>query len=132
MKKQTRYLLVSVLVSLCTVVAAGAQENMTNVDSSVFGTPERTQAVFRHESHNEKAKIDDCNTCHHVFKDGKKLEDASSEDRRCSDCHGLTSSGGAPSLRNAFHRNCKGCHEKSGKGPVMCGECHLKEAIDSE
>jgi hypothetical protein len=126
MKKQTRCLLVSVLVSLCAVVVAGAQEDMTNIDSSVFENPERTRAVFRHDSHNEKAGIDACNECHHVFKDGKKLEDASSEDRRCADCHGPAASGKTPSLRKAFHLNCRGCHEKSGKGPVMCGECHLK------
>ena len=126
MKKQSLYLLVSVLVSGCMLMVAGAQENMTAVDNSVFVKPERSQAVFRHESHNEKAKIDDCNTCHHVFKAGKKLEDASSEDKRCSDCHGPTNSGGTPSLRKAFHFNCRGCHEKSIKGPVMCGECHIK------
>jgi hypothetical protein len=127
MKKQTRYLLVSVLVSLCAVVVAGAQEDMTSVDNSVFGKPERSQAVFRHDSHNEKAKIDDCNTCHHVYKDGKKQADESSEDKLCSDCHALGDAGRTPSLRKAFHLNCRGCHEKSGKGPVMCGECHLKD-----
>jgi hypothetical protein len=107
-------------------VVAGAQENMTAVDSTAFGNPERSQAVFRHESHNEKAKIEACNECHHVVEDGKKLEDVSSEDQRCSDCHALANSGQVPSLRKAFHLNCKGCHEKSGKGPVMCGECHIK------
>ena len=127
MKKQSLYLLVSILVPLCILVVAGAQENMTAVDNSVFGKPERTQVGFRHESHNEKAKIDACNACHHVVKDGKALENESSEDKRCLDCHGLKDSGRTPSLRKAFHFNCKGCHEKSGKGPVMCGECHLKE-----
>lgn len=129
MKKLLPYLLVSVLVPLYILAAAGAQENMTIVDNSVFTKPERTRAVFRHESHNETAKIDDCNTCHHVFKDGKKLEDESSEDRRCSDCHGLSDSGKTPALRKAFHVNCRGCHETSGKGPLMCGECHLKADV---
>ena len=126
MKKQSLYLLVSVLVSGFMLMVSGAQENMTAVDNAIFGKPERTQSVFRHDSHNEKAIIDDCNECHHVVKDGKKLENESSEDKRCQDCHSLTDSGRTPSLRKAFHINCKGCHEKSGKGPVMCGQCHIK------
>lgn len=126
MKRQILPLLVSVLVPLCMLMVAGAQENMTAVDNSVFGKPERTQAVFRHDSHNERAGIDACNECHHVYQDGKKLDDASSEDKRCSDCHDLADAGRTPSLRKAFHFNCRGCHEKSAKGPVMCGECHLK------
>ena len=36
MKKQFLYLLVSALVPLCHLVVAGAQENMTAVDNSVF------------------------------------------------------------------------------------------------
>jgi hypothetical protein len=124
MKKQVLFLLVSVLVPLCLPGVSGAQENMTAVDNRVFEKPERTPAVFRHESHNEKARIDNCNECHHVMKDGKKMEDESSEDKRCSDCHGLSESGDSPSLRKAFHLNCRGCHEKTRKGPVMCGECH--------
>jgi hypothetical protein len=127
MKKQALSLLISVLASVCISAAACAQDNMTAVDNRVFEKPERTRAVFRHESHNERAKIDVCNECHHVMKDGKKLEHESSEDKRCSDCHGLADSGETPSLRKAFHLNCRGCHEKSGKGPVMCGECHPKE-----
>ena len=113
MKKQIRYLLVSILVALCTVFVSGT------VDSSFFGKTERSQVVFQHELHNEKAKIDACNKCHHVF-------DNFLEDRHCSDCHGLRDTGGISSLRKAFHLQCKGCHEKSSKGPVTCGQCHLK------
>jgi hypothetical protein len=29
-------------------------------------------------------------------------------------------------LAKAFHLNCKGCHEQRGKGPIMCGQCHVK------
>jgi hypothetical protein len=31
-----------------------------------------------------------------------------------------------PGLTKAFHTNCKGCHENKNKGPVMCGECHVR------
>lgn len=127
MNRQVVFLLVSVLVPLCIWGIVCAQENMTSVDNRVFEKSERTRAVFRHESHNEKAAITACNECHHVMKDGKKLEDESSEDKQCADCHGLSESASTPSLRKAFHLNCRGCHEKSGKGPVMCGQCHPRE-----
>ena len=129
MKRQILCLLVLLLVSLCGLMTSGAQEDMTAVDNTVFGKPQRTRAVFRHDAHNEKAKIDDCSVCHHVYQDGKLVKDASSEGQPCADCHALAATGNTPSLRKAFHLRCAGCHEKSGKGPLMCGECHPKAAV---
>jgi hypothetical protein len=42
------------------------------------------------------ALIEDCNECHHVYEDGEKLEDESSEDSSCSECHEEKGSGKAP------------------------------------
>jgi len=126
MKKAAVFIFAIVVVSAFLFVSAYSQEEMTSVDSSVFAKPERTPSVFRHDEHNEKAGIEECNKCHHVYEDGKLLEDESSEDQLCSDCHELKSSGSTPALMKAFHMNCKGCHLKEKKGPVMCGECHLK------
>jgi hypothetical protein len=103
-----------------------SQEDMTVVDNSGFDNPQRTASHFNHDEHNEAAGIEQCNECHHVYEDGKKLEDESSEDQTCSECHQEKDSGGQPGLAKAFHLNCKGCHMREQKGPVMCGECHQK------
>jgi hypothetical protein len=108
------------------LVTAWSQESMKVVSSGAFAQPQRPAAVFPHDAHNENAQIDNCNECHHVFQDGKLVEDESSEDRRCSDCHGLEDAGRQPGLTKAFHLNCKGCHQAKKKGPVMCGECHVR------
>jgi len=126
MKKAAVFIFAIVVVSAFLFVSAYSQEEMTSVDSSVFTKPERTPSIFRHDEHNEKAGIEECNECHHVYEDGKMLEDESSEDQRCSDCHEFKSSGSTPALMKAYHVNCKGCHLKQKKGPTMCGECHLK------
>jgi hypothetical protein len=107
-------------------VTAYSQEDMTHVDNSDFENPQREASVFRHEEHNEAAEIEECNECHHVYENGQKLEYDSSEDQRCSECHELNSAGNPPSLLRAFHANCKECHLQKKKGPIMCGECHVK------
>jgi len=103
-----------------------AQEDMMQIDNTVFQKPVRPRAVFPHEAHNEKAAIEECNTCHHVYDEGKLVEDESSEDQRCSECHLPEKKGNAPSLMKAFHRNCKSCHLARKAGPIMCGECHKR------
>lgn len=108
------------------LVPAWAQDDMTVVDNTVFDNPQRTPSIFVHDEHNERAEIFDCAECHHVYEDGQLMEDESSEDQRCSECHDLEGSGDQPSLMEAFHANCKGCHQVMAKGPIMCGECHIK------
>jgi len=127
MKQHGVALLTALLLTGFLLVTAYSQEDMTVVDNSVFIDPERVASVFNHEAHNEMAEIDECNECHHVYEDGVKLEDESSEDMMCSECHELESSNGQPALMMAFHMNCKGCHLAENKGPIMCGECHRKQ-----
>lgn len=114
------------LISVLFLVTAYSQEDIMFVDSGPFEPSRRPPAVFHHEEHNEKAQIEECSECHHVYEDGQLVEGESSEDQRCSDCHDLKGSGRQPGLRRAFHLNCQGCHQKQKKGPVMCGECHVK------
>ncbi len=116
-------IVLAALALLCSL--AGGQEDMVSVDNSVFASPRRPPAVFRHEEHNENAGLDDCSRCHHLYDEkGNKLEDESSEDQSCSECHGTSDENGRPSLRKAFHLNCKGCHLELKQGPVTCGSCH--------
>lgn len=106
--------------------AAYSQDDMEFVDNSVFENPQRVPAVFRHEEHNERAGLDACEECHHVYEDGLRLEDESSEDQRCAECHEPQPVGRRPGLMKAYHLNCKGCHRSGNNGPVMCGECHRR------
>lgn len=125
----TRRLFGSIMVIVLAAIAeqSPAQEEMRFVDNTVFEKPARGSVAFEHDSHNETSGIEECNTCHHVYENGKFIDYDSSEDQYCSDCHDLHASGKMVSLRNAFHRNCKGCHLKRRAGPIMCGECHFRE-----
>ncbi|MBW2408172.1 MAG: cytochrome c3 family protein, partial [Deltaproteobacteria bacterium] len=104
-----------------------SQEDMEIIDAVGFALKHRPPVVFQHDEHNELAQIEDCSECHHVYEDGKKLEDESSEDQSCSECHAENASGRQPGLRKAFHLNCKGCHLENNKGPIMCGQCHVRQ-----
>ena len=126
MKKGIQFLGLSIMGSLLILANALCQEDMVVVDDSGFKTLQRPAAVFMHDRHNETAGIEECNECHHVYEDGKRVPDESSEDESCSGCHGLEASGSQPGLMKAFHANCKGCHEERAKGPVMCGQCHVR------
>ncbi|PID40527.1 MAG: acidic cytochrome c3 [Proteobacteria bacterium] len=121
------HITLSLLIGIMAAMSvAWSQEDMTVIDNSVFDNPQRTPSVFVHDEHNENAGVEDCAVCHHVYEDGQLVEDESSEDQSCSDCHSLEGGDGQPTLMEAFHSNCKGCHKKEGKGPVLCGECHIK------
>lgn len=126
MKKRLASILIAPMLVgiLCSPVFS--QEDMQVIDDGGFANRQRPPAVFQHDKHNELAQIEDCNECHHVYEDGKKLEDESSEDLSCSDCHEKKGTGRQPGLRRAFHVNCKGCHLENNKGPIMCGQCHVR------
>ena len=124
-----KILLVSSLVFVLLVTYSYSTEDMRYVSNENFKNSQRTEALFNHDEHNEKAGIEDCASCHHLYDEaGKLLEDESSEDSSCSDCHiDGKKDGNKPSLMNAFHLSCIGCHTKEVKGPISCGECHKKK-----
>ena len=127
MKEYARFILIPAMISVLFLLPAFSQEDMTVIEDGGFSKRQRPPAVFNHEAHNDDAGIEECNECHHVFdKSGNRVEDESSEDQRCSDCHALESKERQPGLMKAFHVNCKGCHLEKKKGPILCGECHVR------
>jgi hypothetical protein len=132
MDKRAAFFFTFGVISFLMFMSAYSQEDMTVVDDPAFTDLQRPLPVFRHDQHNEQAGIEECNVCHHVYEDGKLVEDDSSEGELCSDCHDLTGSGRQPGLMKAFHFNCQGCHEKEKKGPVMCGQCHVRGLVAEE
>ena len=102
------------------------QEDITTVSDDAFVDKMRPSVPFLHDEHNEAAEIEECNTCHHVYEEGKKVDDESSEDRVCSECHLTDTDKSTMPLVRAYHLRCKGCHQQKKAGPVQCGECHRK------
>ncbi len=128
MMKLKGLIFISAVILMITAFYAHSRDEVPAVDNSVFEHPQRSAAVFDHDEHNEKADLeDDCSVCHHLYEDKKLIKGESSEDSLCSECHFLkpTPENGTP-LRMAFHSRCKECHFESRKGPVLCGECHIK------
>lgn len=126
MKKGALLLTGSLFLSSLILTPVYSQEDMEVLDNSVFENPKRPAAIFSHLAHDESVGIEFCNECHHIYEDGELVEDGSSEEQRCSDCHGLEPEGDTPSLMKAFHTKCKTCHLDQKKGPVLCGECHIR------
>jgi len=126
MKKCLLFILMVAAICLLLILPALSQEDMEVVKEDGFQKRQRPPAVFKHDQHNETAGIEACNECHHIYDNGKKQEDESSEDQLCSECHTEKSSGNQPGLKKAFHLNCKGCHQAKQKGPIMCGQCHVR------
>ncbi len=126
MTKHLKLILMTLALFGIFLIPAFSQEDMQVVDNEGFSKKQRPPAVFRHDEHNEKAEIEDCIECHHIYEKGEKLEDESSEDQSCADCHDEQSAGKTLGLRKAFHTNCKGCHLAKNQGPVMCGKCHVR------
>lgn len=116
------------IVFILTAVAAFSNSDQTErMDTASFEKAHRPGAVFVHDDHNEMAELEDCAVCHHVYEDKKLVEGESSEDSLCSDCHSVkaTQDNSIP-LEVAFHKRCKTCHVQENKGPLLCGECHIK------
>lgn len=116
--------LITLAAAAFIAIGAYSQENVKSVQDSAFKVKMRPNAVFLHDEHNKKAEVDDCGICHHVYKDGVKVEDETSEDRECSECHKIN--GDPVPLISKYHLRCKGCHEEKKAGPIMCSECHVR------
>lgn len=128
MKKRTLTASIAIVlvVLVLAVITASSQEYVKSVQDSAFKSLMRPTVPFAHDEHNEKAAIEECSTCHHVYEDGKRIEGESSEDRECSACH-LSEGGSDPmSLVKAYHGRCKGCHDEKKAGPIMCADCHIR------
>lgn len=127
------FISLAIIAALCLSVApiflapAHSQEDIVELTGDEFINKQRPPAVFKHDAHNSAAELEDkCYVCHH--EDGANIsEDADSSGTPCVDCHAVTPDDDTTGLLDAFHKQCKGCHEQQNKGPVACGECHVRK-----
>jgi hypothetical protein len=116
---------VAVLVAICVSMSVYAQDDMMTLEPDIFVDRQRPAVLFPHSLHADELGID-CLECHHVYDaKGENVWD-DSEESNCTACHKLEADGKKMPAMKAFHTNCQGCHEEEGRGPVTCGECHLR------
>jgi hypothetical protein len=121
------------LLLMAAVLAAAfwtfAQDDLTRIDSGAFTSKQRPPVPFAHDKHNEAAGLSEsCNLCHHVYRDGKRVQDEDSIGQACADCHALKNKGRVPGLMRAYHGLCTPCHRERKAGPITCGACHPKRS----
>lgn len=106
-----------------------SQEDMKEIRAAAFCKGHtRPPAAFEHDRHNEKAGIEECETCHHGKDDKGRRDPADmSAGTPCADCHAVESNSGTPLMR-AYHRQCIFCHTERKAGPTYCGGCHKTDA----
>jgi hypothetical protein len=126
MKPLMKLIMIAVVMFIWPTMAMADQEDITMLLDPAFTTHQRPAVPFVHDMHNEKAGIEDCSVCHHVYKDGTLVEDESSEDESCSSCHPAKPKGKELGLMRAYHKRCITCHTETKKGPLSCGQCHVK------
>ena len=126
MKKYT-IILATLFCLLAYSALAQAQSDIVSLQSPAFIKPSRPAVAFKHDEHNEKAVLTDCVICHHGGKGGKMDISASTEGTPCAECHPVKPGTKATPLMAAYHKQCVGCHETKKKGPVACGECHVRK-----
>ena len=86
----------------------------------------RSPVRFFHDMHMGEYE---CLACHHDMQNGENVLDESNLEEgnpaaMCASCHGVDSK---TNRTKAFHRQCMGCHDNVDKGPILCGECHIKQ-----
>ncbi len=116
-----------VALLMFTWIPAYAQEDMVSLADNAFRERQRPPSRFAHDQHNEKAEIEECNVCHHLYQSNVKVEDESSEDQECSSCHKVNTEDNVRPLMKAYHALCTGCHREKKLGPATCGECHSRK-----
>lgn len=124
MRKLTPLIAILALVGLFIVLPAFSQQDMKRVPNTAFEKPQRPAALFVHDEHNEKAKIEDCGECHHGDTGGKLDKANQTPGQPCAECHSAKKTPGKTPLMRAYHKQCVECHQAKGKGPLVCGECH--------
>jgi hypothetical protein len=99
------------------------------IENQGYVNDRRKPVKLSHEKHSEEYGIA-CNSCHHVYKEGRNVWKEGDSVERCSVCHDPEEDkDNVIKLQSAFHNKCRNCHKEisqEGKeAPYKkCTDCH--------
>lgn len=126
-------LLPLILLTVGAIIAAEAPKE-TLIKNEGYKSDKKGPVKLSHEKHVKEYGAA-CDSCHHVYEDGKNVWKEEDPVQKCSECHDPNKNkGNAKRLQLAYHKNCKDCHKEytekhpDAKAPYKsCNDCHQKK-----
>jgi hypothetical protein len=99
------------------------------IENQGYTEDKKKPVKLSHEKHAEEYKIA-CDSCHHVYEEGKNVWNQGDPVEKCVACHDpIETQGNIMKLQSAFHKNCRDCHkevsQEGREAPYKkCTDCH--------
>ena len=99
------------------------------IENQGYENDKKKPVKLSHRKHSEEYKIA-CDSCHHIYQEGKNVWKEGDSVEKCSTCHDpAEDQENVIKLQSAFHKNCRDCHrevtQEGREAPYKkCTDCH--------
>lgn len=99
------------------------------IENQGYTEDKKKPVKLSHKKHAEEYEIA-CDSCHHVYQEGKNIWEQGDPVEKCVACHDpVEDQGNVIKLQRAFHNNCRDCHKQvtleGREAPYKkCTDCH--------
>jgi len=99
------------------------------IENQGYENDRKKPVKLSHKKHSEEYEIV-CDSCHHVYQEGRNVWKEGDSVEKCSVCHDpAEDQDNVIKLQSAFHNNCRNCHkeisQEGREAPYKkCTDCH--------